>query len=236
MVGLGDYSVHLPRCYFSAGTSTSVQLHGFSDASELAFAAAVYLRATYEDGSVTCRLVVAKTTVAPLHTVSMPRLELCGAEMLSELLAITGNTLQVPNDEIHAWCDSTVALSWLRGCPSNYKVFVANRVASAARNIPPSAWLHVPTEQNPADCASRGLSAQELKYHDLWWGGPPWLHQEPVSIPPQPQAAELAQHQGVEAKPMAVYVTSAVPCSGWPLQSDVNLSKTYTGAAIQPPV
>ena len=163
----------LPRCYFAAGTTTSTQLHGFSDASELAFAAVVYLRATYQDGSVSCRLVVAKTRVAPLHTVSMPRLELCGAEMLSELLAVTGNTLQIPNHEIYAWCDSTVALAWLRGSPSNYKVFVANRVTSAARNIPPSAWLHVPTAQNPADCASRGLSAEELKYHDLWWGGPP---------------------------------------------------------------
>ena len=96
----------LPRCYFAAGTTTSTQLHGFSDASELAFAAVFYLRATYQDGSVSCRLVVAKMRVAPLHTVSMPRLELCGAEMLSELLAVTGNTLQIPNHEIYAWCDS----------------------------------------------------------------------------------------------------------------------------------
>ena len=92
---------------------------------------------------------------------------------------------------------------------------MANRVASAARNIPPSAWLHVPTAQNTADCASRGLSAEELKYHDLWWGGPPWLSQEPVSIPPQPQAAEIAAHQGAEAKPLAVYAISAEPHYGW---------------------
>ena len=165
--------ITLPRCYFTAGTTTSVQLHGFSDASEAAFAAAVYLRSTYEDGSITCRLVVAKTRVAPLHTVSMPRLELCGAEMLTELLAVIGNTLQIQTSEFYAWCDNTTALAWLRGCPSNYKTFVANRVASAARSVPPSIWQYVPTDENPADCASRGISAQELMHHHLWWGGPP---------------------------------------------------------------
>ena len=208
-------NITLPRSYFLTAKSTSVELHGFSDGSDLAYAAVVYLRATYENGSITCRLVVAKTMVVPLKWVSTPKLELCGAEILSELLSITGDTLQIPSSQMHAWCDSTWALAWLRGCPSNYKIFVANRVASAARNIPPSVWQHVPTEDNPADCASRGLSAQELKHHDLWWGGPPWLHQEPIPIPPQPQASELAKHQGEEAKPMAVYATTVTPVSWW---------------------
>ena len=208
-------NITLPRCYFSPAVSTSVQLHGFSDASEIAYAAAVYIRATYEDDTITSRLVVAKTWVAPLNTVSIPRLELCGAEMLSDLLATTKHTLNVSDSDVYAWCDSTVALAWLRGCPSDYKTFVANRVASAARNIPQSVWLHVSTEDNPADCASRGLSAQELQNHHLWWGGPPWLKQEPIGIPPQPGAAEIARHQTEEAKPVAIHVTSAVPNAGW---------------------
>ena len=208
-------NITVPRCYYSAAPSTSVQLHGFSDTSDLAYAAVVYLRATYEDNSITSRLVVAKTKVAPLKILSIPRLELCGAEMLSDLLATTKETLSVSDSDVYAWCDSTIALAWLRGCHSNYKTFVANRVASAARNIQPSAWLHVPTEQNPADCASRGLAAQELKNHHLWWGGPPWLQQEPIPIPPQPQASDLAKHQGEKAKPMAVYVTTVTPVSWW---------------------
>ena len=208
-------AVTVPRCYFAAGKTTSIQLHGFSDASEHAFAAVVYLRATYEDGSVSCRLVVAKTRVAPLKTVSIPRLELCGAEMLAELLATIGSTLKIQESSLHAWCDSTVALAWLRSCPSNYKVFVANRIASASRSVSPSIWHHVPTDENPADCASRGLSAQELKEHDLWWGGPPWLHQEPIATPPQPQASELAKREGREAKQMAVYFVTVSPTSWW---------------------
>ena len=162
-----------------------------------------------------CRLVVAKTRVAPLKMITIPKLELCGAAIMAELLAITGETLQVPSTQIYAWCDSTVVLAWLKGCPSNYKVFVANKVASASRNIPPSVWQHVPTGDNQADCASRGMSAQELKYHDLWWGGPPWLHQEPISTPPQPQASELAEHQDLEVRPMAVYAVTISPVSWW---------------------
>ena len=208
-------SVVLDRCYFGPAASISVSLHGFSDASEAAFAAAVYIRAVYIDGSVSSKLVVAKTRVAPLHTVSMPRLELCGAEMLSELLSTVGNTLNIDKQDFHGWCDSTVALAWLQSCPSNYKTFVANRVASAARNVPPSIWKYVPTDQNPADSASRGISAQELLEHPLWWSGPPWLLSEPVAVPTQPVGAEIAQHQEVKAKPAAIFTNSTVTNTGW---------------------
>ena len=117
-------NITLQRCYFSPAAATSVQIHGFSDASEAAYAGAVYLRATYEDGTVTSRLVVAKTRVAPLHTVSMPRLELCGAELLSDLLATVKQTLSIQESEVFGWSDSTVALCWLRGCPSEYKTLI----------------------------------------------------------------------------------------------------------------
>ena len=78
--------ITLPRCYFSVAQKSSVELHGFADASTQAYAAVVYVRAVYPDGTVSSELVVAKTKVAPLKTVSIPRLELCGAELLSELL------------------------------------------------------------------------------------------------------------------------------------------------------
>ena len=205
----------LTRCYFSPGTITTVQLHGFSDASEAACAAVVYLRATYEDGSTSCRLVVAKTRVAPIKTVTIPRLELCAAEMVAELLALTQQTLKIPDVQLWAWSDSTIAIAWLRRTPSLFKTYVANRVASAARNISQEAWLHVPTLENPADCASRGISAKELKDHHLWWSGPPWLLLEPISIPAQPDAAEYREHNDLEVKPPAVHAISAVPDTGW---------------------
>ena len=170
-------SVRLPRCYHSGEPALSVTLHGFCDASETAYAAVVYVGTTYDQSPVTCRLVLAKTKV---ETLSIPRLELCGANLLAKILSSTRDTLNLPIEDVHAWCDSTIVLAWLDGAPKRYKTYVGNRIASI---IPSVAWRHVPTQDNPADCASRGLTPKELKFHDLWWNGPSWLYHQPVSTP-----------------------------------------------------
>ncbi|GFW82369.1 uncharacterized protein TNCV_3818491 [Trichonephila clavipes] len=62
----------------------TVELHGFSDASSLAYAAAIYCRQKH-NGKIKVQLLVSKTKVAPVKQVSIPRLELCGAHLLSKL-------------------------------------------------------------------------------------------------------------------------------------------------------
>ena len=109
--------INLPRCYYSEKKPLTVELHGFSDASQEAYSAVIYLRATYKNSFPTCRLVVAKTRVAPLKQLTIPRLELCGATLLSKLLTSTRETLDIPVSAIHAWCDSTIVLAWLDGAP-----------------------------------------------------------------------------------------------------------------------
>ena len=73
--------IQLPRCYFTSEPTLSIDLHGFSDASEAAYAAVVYVRATYQTQPPTYRLVMAKTKVAPVTTLSKARLEFCGAAL-----------------------------------------------------------------------------------------------------------------------------------------------------------
>ncbi len=60
--------VHVPRCYFSKDTSTTaeMQVDGFSDASEAAYAVAVDLRISDNSVGVQTALVMAKTNVAPI--------------------------------------------------------------------------------------------------------------------------------------------------------------------------
>ena len=200
--------IALPRCYFSPEPALTIQLHGFSDASEKAFAAVVYVRATYEHSPPTSRLVVAKSRVAPLKTRSIPELELCGAVLLTELLDSTMSTLNINADQVTAWCDSTIVLCWLSQMPSKYKTFVANRITLATSIVPASQWYHVPTKKNPA---SRGLSAGELREHTLWWNGPPWLILEPLAMPRQPQKRELEVCQDEGAKASSCLVMRGVP-------------------------
>nr|XP_034194563.1 uncharacterized protein LOC117610841 [Osmia lignaria] len=171
----------IPR-KLSTNIPTSQSLHGFSDASAAAYAAAVYIRSVLQDGTVCVRLVMAKSRVAPVKTVSVPRLELCAALLLARLLKFVQTALKI-EIECHCWTDSSITLTWVNRSPSRWKTFVANRVAKIQSIVPNAHWHHVPTEDNPADCASRGISITQLGSHPLWWSGPEWLRENSESWP-----------------------------------------------------
>jgi len=148
-------------------SNATYELHGFSDSTEAAYAAAVYLRV--DSGTeVQCQLLMGKGKVSPATKLSIPRLELCGAGLLAKLLVFVQPnvaTLNILN--VTAWTDSTVALAWIRSPTAKLKTFVANRVAKIQQNTDVGNWRHVPTGVNPADYASRGLSPNKLSSHSL---------------------------------------------------------------------
>ena len=152
--------------------------------------------------------MTAKTRVAPVKQLSIPRLELCGATLLAKLLASVRKALNVPLSDVYAWCDSTILLSWLDGSPKRFKTFVGNRLSTILDELPPSTCHHVPTLENPADCASRGLSPSELVEHSLWWEGPPWLRIDPFAMPVQPL---LGSGSTPELKAVCLSVTPVPP-------------------------
>lgn len=175
---------HVDRCYYpKAAHITSFQLHGFSDASEEAYAGVIYLRMTDTDGQIHISLVSSKTKVAPIKRLTVPRLELCGANLLAHLLHSVKEALNLPLQDVFAWVDSTIVLNWLDGNPRRFKTYVGNRIACIMELIPSNHWRHVSGSQNPADCASRGLFPHELLEHPLWWNGPDWLKQSPDEWP-----------------------------------------------------
>ena len=185
-------SKQLPRCYYrSDATVLTKQLHGFADASLKAYGAVVYMRSTYSNHPPMLSLILSKTRVAKLKPSTVPRQELCAAVLLTELLTEVKGILNIPDADVYCWSDSSIVLSWLDGHPRDYKVFITNRVHSVLQATSPKSWRHVPTAENPADCASRGLMPAELLKHQLWWEGPEWLHQDPISVPWQPPRKPL---------------------------------------------
>ena len=167
---------HVPRYYFPKNVSIAkYQLHGFSDASENAYSAVIYIRGEDTEGNFHVGLVLAKTKVSPIKRLTIPRLEFCGAHLLSQLIEHVREIHDLPLANLFAWTDSTIVLNWLKGSSRRFKTFVRNRVSTIVHNTPPKCWNHVWSLENPADCASRGIYPNELLTHDLWWKGPQWL-------------------------------------------------------------
>lgn len=179
--------LEIPRL-IDISNASNIQLHGFCDASDTAYSCCVYLRLTDSKGKVTVQLLVAKSRVAPLKKISLPKLELCGAYLLSKMIRFCSEMLSTKCkiDYIGAWCDSTIVLAWIHTPSYKLKVFVANRVSEIQEHTPPRIWQHISSKFNPADCASRGLTPSGILSHPLWWTGPPWLIGSLSSFPTSP--------------------------------------------------
>ena len=176
----------IPHCYFPPEFhAISTQLHDFCDASKDAYAGVVYLRFTDDNNNVHISLVASKTKVSPIKRLTIPRLELCGAHLLSKLFCHVQEVLSIPLCDVFGWTDSTIVLHWMAGDSRRFKTYVGNRISDITDRIPPEQWRHVKGVKNPADCSSRGLFPEELVQHPLWWNGPPWLHSPPANWPSQ---------------------------------------------------
>ena len=165
-------SIKIPRWI---GIKGVFEIHGFSDASEKAYGAVVYLKSIDNNGVSNINLLLAKTKVAPLKTQTIPRLELCAAQMLAEAVTFVSNSLSITISKTFCYSDSQVVLAWLKHSPSELKTFVANRVANIKRLLGDLHWFYVRSKDNPADICSRGIFPSLLIDNTLWWKGPQWL-------------------------------------------------------------
>ncbi|XP_018395454.1 PREDICTED: uncharacterized protein LOC108773960, partial [Cyphomyrmex costatus] len=167
--------LRVPRCIVACDDARRLILHGFCDASELAYGACIYMQVENSQGEFSSRVLCSKSRIAPIKTVSLPRLELCGAVLLARLLVVVRTAIQVPIENVRAWSDSEIVLYWIKGDPSRWKPFVCNRVSEIIETLPAKHWSHVSGKENPADVISRGASPRQLENLELWWAGPPWL-------------------------------------------------------------
>ena len=119
----------IPRCYFS-GPFEHLELHVFGDSSQKIFSAVAFLRVLVSPPSESKRtkltFVIGKARVAPMKTLTVPKLELQAALLAARLREIC-KALTVPVQNTFMWTDSTAVLQWLNSLDKQ-PIFVANRV------------------------------------------------------------------------------------------------------------
>lgn len=169
---LSDFKVS--RCYKPVGFGEikSAQLHHFADASERGYGTVSYLRQENFDGAVHCSFVIGKSRVAPLKQTTIPRLELTAATVAVRTDKMLKSELDVPIDETVFWTDSMAVIRYIRNTSSRFHTFVANRLAVIHEGSLPDEWRYINTKQNPADLASRGMSANDILQGKHWITAP----------------------------------------------------------------
>ncbi|KAL1258159.1 hypothetical protein QQF64_011403 [Cirrhinus molitorella] len=185
--------VTIPRCYHpqNFGKIVRVELHHFSDASNVGYGSCSYLRYKNDKDEVHCSFVMAKARVAPTKITSIPRLELSAAVTAARMSVMLRAELEMKIEQEFFWTDSQVVLAYINNEARRFHVFVANRVQLIREITDPNQWNYVDTAQNPADHASRGLHATDISSAS-WLSGPKFLWEQEVLPMPRPSTELLA--------------------------------------------
>ena len=172
----------------------------------------LYIRLTNEQGKVHCNLLIGKCRLAPLKTLSIPKLELTAAVLAVRLDILLRKDLKLNNCISTFWSDFTSVLFTIKNSTKRFPVFVANRISIIESHSNATDWRHVPSELNPADLTTRGCSAEALFSSDYWFTGPKFLWQSEEHWPQLPTVFKSTPDLPSE-KSNASFVLSAVSIS-----------------------
>ncbi|VDN38301.1 unnamed protein product, partial [Cylicostephanus goldi] len=175
---ISGFHSQVPRCLGSTHGDV-YDLIFCSDASKRAYATVVYILTRRPDGKSQSILLFAKAKLAPPGAITIPRMELLACHMAAKTVNFLRKQCKASFQTIRFFTDSQI----LR-----------------ADNIT-TGFYYLTTENNPADCATRGLTALELQDH-IWWTGPsffttpfeqwPWnTFEPPVASPAGAEVEEL---------------------------------------------
>lgn len=179
--------IKLPRSYFGKVYSNDfgpIQLHVFCDAGENAYGCVGFFRIVIE-GIVRCSLVMARSKVAPLKQLSIPRLELQAAVLGARMALTIRENHSISIQQVFFWTDSLTVLSWIKSDQRQYKPFVGFRIGEILSLTTLSEWNWVPTKQNIADILTKWTRSPDLSPDSPWFQGPDFLYLSQESWPKQ---------------------------------------------------
>ena len=157
------------RYFITTFTTSHMELHVFADTSTKAYGAVAFLCRKQETS-----FVMAKSRVAPLKALTLPKLELMATVVATRLSNFIIHSLTLQQPSIYLWTDSQIVLHWIQSTKS-LPQFVTHRISEIKLTSPGATWQYCPTSDNPADLLTRGLTMQQFIDSAQWLQGPRWL-------------------------------------------------------------
>ena len=111
-----------------------------------------------------------------MKSLSVPRLELLGCLLLSQLIkeVVLAISSRVCVDVIFCWTDSEVELCQVKSKEKYWNSWLENRVVGIRKVVNRDKWRNIGRASNPADMPARVC---DLKNFDSWFRGPAFLFQ-----------------------------------------------------------
>ena len=168
----GLKEVTVKRCFKQDSVNLrNTQLHVFADASLVARGSVCYLR-TESNGGGRCSFIVGKALLADSDRSTIPRMELEAALDAVKLARMVKRELEIENCSCTYWTDSAIVLQSLYADSKKFPIFSRNRLDQILKH---NDWRHVPSAQNPANEASRGMTPKATLKSGMWLNGPKFL-------------------------------------------------------------
>ena len=166
-------NMDIPRCLRPRGVDGKPWLIILSDGSELAYGCAAYIRWASE-GRVYMSLIMSKCRIAPINTVSIPRMELNGAVLSKRCRVAISKEMRYPFERVIHLVDSETVLNMINNLSCRFKVYEGVRVGEiqAATGGDMSDWYWICGEDNIADWVTRGRTLEDMKHDSEWFTGP----------------------------------------------------------------
>ena len=213
--------VTFERCLTPDNVVGAPSLIVFADASKEAFGACAYVRWETSDHMFITTFVSAKSRVAPLKPLTIPRLELQAAVLAVRLSQSILDETRLQFEKVIFLSDSSIVISWIRSQAREFKPFVSARIAEIQSKSEPCQWRHISGEFNVADDVSRGIPAQELT--GRWKHGPAFLQLPEEQWPNEslPTTDQRKENQAERRKPRTVLQVNrhdreeVIPCKNF---------------------
>ena len=198
------------RCFKPVDFSEvkAVELHYFSDASKGGYGQCSYIRLVNDSDKAQCAFVIGKARVSPLRQNSIPRLELAAAAASAKMSEFLKNELTYSDRSEYFWSDSKIVLGYINNEARRFHLYVANRVEQIRDLSQPTAWMYIESDENPADDATRGLTARELMEKSRWLTGPEFLWKD-VEFQPNTKETYPVKENDTELTKVTVLKTTA---------------------------